>query len=188
MSTGTRRSWAEANRIAHDLRALFDLCYDEWIIAGSIRRKKPDVGDAEHVVRPRIGQAAVTDGLFTQIKPVNLLWKRIDELVADGTLTKHLYGGTGFRWGEKYRGAEFGGMLHEIFLCDGENRGAVTLIRTGPAEYSKRVVDAFNAIGTLRQQDGYLRYVSTGEIVPVPDEQTYFKLAGIPWVEPEDRR
>jgi DNA polymerase/3'-5' exonuclease PolX len=186
MSSGTRRTLAEATRIAYEFRALFNLCYDEWEIAGSIRRKRPDVGDAEHVVRPRSIKRTVYEGLFATEKEVNAVWERADELVADGVVVKHLYGGSGFRWGDKYRGMEFGGMLHEIFLADHNNWGCHLLIRTGPAQFSTRVVDTFKTGGMYRQQDGYLKRLD-GSIVPVFDEQTYLKLAGIPWVKPEAR-
>ncbi len=187
MSTSTRRTFDEANRAAHAFRALFDLCYDRWEICGSIRRRKPDIGDAEHLVIPRIVKRTSTDGLFSTEVEVNALWEGADKLVADGVVAKHLYGATGFRWGEKYRGMEFGGMLHEIWTATPTNWGCKSIIRTGPAEYSERVVTKLKMGGMYRQHEGDLIHVGTGQVVPVPDEQTYLRLAGLPWVEPEDR-
>jgi DNA polymerase/3'-5' exonuclease PolX len=191
MSTATRRSLAEATRIAEEFRDLFPpVYYEAWEIAGSIRRNKPEVGDAEHAVRPYVTKIEVSKGLFTEEQTVNMLWQQMDDLVFEGKLTKHIYGGTGPRYGSKYRGVEFKGMLHEIYLADELNWGCQLTIRTGPAEFSQRVVETFKLAGMYRQQNGYLRMPSEdgfGEIVPVPDEQTYLKLAGIPWVEPEDR-
>lgn len=59
------------------------------------------------------------------------------------------------------------------------------LIRTGPAEYSQRVVTALKDGGMYRQRDGYLWAGET--MVPVPDERKYLQLAGLPWLEPERR-
>lgn len=186
MSTATRRTLAEALASAEAFRALFAGCYERWQVAGSIRRKKPDIGDAEHLVIPKHETRTTMNGLFPSESRVNLLWERADDLVTKTVATKHLYGGSGFRWGDKYRGMEFGGMLHEIFLADHNNWGCHLLIRTGPAQFSTRVVDTFKTGGMYRQQDGYLKRLD-GSIVPVFDEQTYLKLAGIPWVKPEAR-
>jgi DNA polymerase/3'-5' exonuclease PolX len=188
MSTGTRRTYAEAIKSAEAFRALFPAtCYEQWEIAGSIRRRKMDVGDVEHVVIPRFGAVIVSTGLFTETKTINLLCARMEELVAAGTIAKHIYGGSGPRWGEKYRGSEFGGMLHEVFMADARNFGSVLLIRTGPAEFSERIVTIFKDGGMLRQQEGYLRYTASGEVVPVPDEATYLRLAGLSYISPENR-
>jgi DNA polymerase/3'-5' exonuclease PolX len=96
-----------------------------------------------------------------------------------------MYGLTGFRWGEKYRGVDFRAFNHELFMADADNWGAVFLIRTGPAEFSERVVTLIKATGMYRQQDGYLVHVATGERVTVPDEETYLRYAGMSYVEPE---
>lgn len=189
MSTaGSRRTLSEATASAEAFRALFEGTFERWQVSGSIRRKKPDVGDAEHLVIPRIAPRAVNSGLFPETRNVNLLWERMDQLVEAGNLVKHLYGASGFRWGEKYRGCEFGGMLHEVWTANASNWGCKSIIRTGPADFSERVVTVFKQGGMYRQHEGDLVLVSTGETVPVPDEQTYLKLAGIPWIEPEDRR
>lgn len=185
MSTGTRRNRIQALAAASAFRGLFedddDTFWDRWQEGGSLRRKKDTVGDIEHVVIPRFGEVTTQNGLFSERKRVNLLWNRMDELVASGVLKKHLYGMSGFRY------VEYGGILHEVFLADEKNWGAVLAIRTGPADLSQGIVTKFNRDGMYRQSEGYLRLVSTGEIVPVPDEETYFKLAGIRWTEPEDR-
>ncbi len=187
MSTGTRRTLAEANDIAQEFCAFFGGDFDRWVIAGSVRRRRPEVGDCEHLVIPRIEPRTVSTGLFSETKPVNLLWEEMDRLVANGTLVKHIYGGTGPRWGNLYRGVEFRGMLNEIYTATETNWGNQLVIRTGSADFSERVVTMLKRGGMYRQQDGYLIHVASGEIVPCPDEQTYLKLAGMAWVEPEKR-
>lgn len=189
-TTSTKRPWSEAADDAHAFRDLFThgTTHLDWIFAGSLRRKRPEVGDVEHVVRPLDGLVEVSGGLFGQSESVNMLWHRLDELVTQGVVAKHVYGDTGFRWGSKYRGVDFRGHLHEIFTADSANWGCQLLIRTGPAEYSERVVSVLKHGGMYRQQDGYLVHVASGEVVPVPDEKTYLRLAGLPWAEPEDRK
>src|SRR5689334_8378943 len=100
MSTATvKRSFAEALVDAEAFRDLFEGCYERWEIAGSLRRMKAEVGDVEHVVIPIFGEVATTSGLFAEKRRANLIWHRLDELVAYRQVTKHLYS-NGFRWGD----------------------------------------------------------------------------------------
>jgi hypothetical protein len=45
---------------------------------------------------------------------VKLLWHQLDTLLRGSFVSKHIYGETGYRWGEKLRGAEFRGHNHEV--------------------------------------------------------------------------
>lgn len=195
MSTGTKRTLADAKRDAEMFRALFADCYERWEVAGSVRRGKALVGDVEHVVIPKHGDVTEQNGLFSQTRTVNLMLHRREALLVTATISKHLYtsnhadGSTSVspRWGETYWGSDFRGFNHEIFCAVPANWGAQLLIRTGPADFSRRVVDTLRLAGTFRQQDGLLHYVANGSTVDVPDEETYLSLAGMKWVEPSAR-
>ena len=190
MSTGTKRPHSMALRDAEAFRELFSGCYAEWAIAGSVRRGKSECADVEHVVIPK-DEAIGMGGLFVETKLVNAAWRRLDALVRDRQVSPALYtdknGAVSQRWGESYRGVLFNGFKHEIFMATPENFGAIFLIRTGPADYSRRVVDTIRTQGLYRQTEGRLIHVASGEIVPVPDEATYLRLAGLSWQEPKDR-
>jgi DNA polymerase/3'-5' exonuclease PolX len=209
MSTGTKRRHADALADAQAFSRLFWLAaYERWSFAGSLRRECPEVGDVEHVVMANTGPAE-TGALFTE--HVNLLWHRLDQLVREGTVLKHLYPNNTVRWGEKYRGVNFRGHLHEIFLADQDNWGPTLAIRTGPAGFSRRLVIGLQKHG-LRNKDGKVwrcqpcgwcdapgadrgacRHCDgTGllclEAISVPDERQYLQLAGVGWVEPKNRK
>jgi DNA polymerase/3'-5' exonuclease PolX len=197
MSTSTfaKRSYAQAHADAVEFRAMFPLdCYERWEIAGSLRRGKSEVGDVEHVVIPRVVEQPM--GLFGASEPKNLLWHHLDALVDGRRLAKHLYVShladgserIGPRWGDTYRGVDFNGFNHEIFCATQDNYGAILAIRTGPAEFSQMLVTRMKQGGMYRQQDGAVVHVASGERVSVPDEETFFKLAGMRYVRPEDRR
>lgn len=194
MSTATaKRLFADALEDAEAFRAMFPTtCYQRWEFAGSLRRGRSEVGDVEHVVIPEFGDVK-GGGLFGDPKRVNLLWDSLDRIVqAAPDIGKHLYGSTEtgaplYRWGEKYRGVDFRGFNHEVFCADADNWGAVLLIRTGPAEFSQRVVTALRDGGMYRQLEGYLRN-REGHMVPVRTEQDYLRFAGMKWTEPKDRR
>jgi DNA polymerase/3'-5' exonuclease PolX len=186
-TTLAKRTHREASEDAFAFQAMFPPeTYKRWLFAGSLRRGRPEVGDVEHVIEPAFGEVEIGGGLFPKRERVNLFASHLDALVAGQTVTKHIYGATGFRWGERYRGVDFRGFNHELFFADADNWGAMLLIRTGPADFSQRVVTALKNGGMYRQQDGYLW--ANGDVkVPVPDEQTYLRLAGMPWKEPHER-
>lgn len=191
-TTEAKRTHAHALADAIAFRELFRDCYERWEVAGSVRRGKPMVADVEHVVIPRVGDVEVMDGLFPTKKTVNLLWHRAERLVADGELRQHIYSyNIGkqpiYRWGPLYRGIDFRGFNHEIFSATPTNWGCILTIRTGSADFSHKFVIAINNGRMYRQQDGQLIHITSGQVVPVPDEETYFKLAGVPFVPPARR-
>lgn len=179
MSTGTRIPLAEAQREAQAFADLFGGVSDRWVIAGSIRRECPDVGDIEHVV----------------LADPDRLWERLDSLMP-GTglfespspvgLSKAVYPDGSHRWGQKYRGVVRNGIRHEIFLASATNWGSVLAIRTGPWEFSKSLVIGLYRSG-LRNDGGMVVKVSDGTPVPCPTEQDFFEFAGAKWREPKAR-
>lgn len=186
-TTLSKRPWAQAMEDAEAFRALFPpACYERWEFAGSVRRRKPEVADVEHVVIPTYGSVDTGASLFGVTERVNLLGFHRDALFKAGTVERHWYG-NGHRWGDRYFGADFRGFNHEVFCADAENWGAMLLIRTGPADFSQRVVTKLKDGGMYRQVDGYLVHVRSQSRVPVPDEASYFKLAGLDYIEPEKR-
>lgn len=159
MSTSIKRTYHRALHDAEAFRALFaPACYARWEIAGSLRRRKPEVGDVEHVIVPAFGTIP-GDGLFAEPRQVNLLWQRLDDMVKAGTLTRHVYAsaaGATERWGDRYRGVDYMGFNHEIFTACEENWGSVLAIRTGPAEFSKGLVVGLQRKGYMNK-GGYVR-------------------------------
>lgn len=186
MSTTTsKRPLAEALKDAQSFRDLFEGHYSRWMIAGSVRRQKPEVADIEHVViiGPTFWKSMESlldpGGMFPD--PASPLSKHVYKMNhKDGTITDQ------FRWGDKYRGADFRGFNHEVFTADEDNWGAILAIRTGPAEYSEHLVTVIQRKG-LKQADGYVVYKS-GDRYKVPTEQSFFDACGVPFVEPRLRK
>lgn len=191
MSTGTKIPLAEAKQAAERFISIFkadghEHLINRWLIAGSIRRKCPMVGDVEHVVMPNPPGNA------------NLFWRRLEALTSDPSsmfdavggdspFSKAVYSDGRFRWGPKYRGVMFDGLKHEIFLGNPSNWGCILAIRTGPAELGPRVMAKLNAQGVHKHDEGHIKLASTSEIVPVPTENVFFELCGEQYVEPEHR-
>jgi DNA polymerase/3'-5' exonuclease PolX len=209
-ATETKRPYAQALEDAEAFRALFPpATYVRWEIAGSLRRRKSEVGDVEHVVIPAFGDVERGDGLFSTRERTNLLWFHLDSLMR-GTagLEKHWYG-NGNRWGEKYRGVDYRGANHEIFIATVDNWGATLAIRTGPVEFSKRLVTGLLRnhrrnkdgqvwrcrdcptvcpVGTEKCPDCDGTGLIPVEAISVPTEELYFELSGIGFVPPERRQ
>lgn len=213
MSTAIKRDRRSALADAEAFRKLFAGCFSEWVFGGSLRRNRPECSDVEHVVKPRWEEIPGTD-LFATPTRINLLMRRADELAADLTVQKHVYGETGFRWGPLYRGFDFRNHMHEIYSATDENFGMQISIRTGSADFSKKLVTGLlrngrrNHLGnvwrcdpctqrdptwvewrrcekTCRECDG--TGLKPVEIIPARTEEEYFALCGVPFVPPEDR-
>ncbi|GEM_PF-3121737 len=220
MSSGDKITQMDARQLARSARRLIMTCAGELTVsrikeAGSIRRKRPQCGDVELVAIPR-----VVDGR-------NLLLARLDELLAAGRIHKALKGAKQLpRWGQRYRAftideahldrylaIEFGdaarteelarrrarlARVHvELFLADERNWGVQLAIRTGSADFSRRLVTAVLRRGEARVGEGCLRepfpdgltkkQIRAVAIIDCPDEQTLFRYAGMDLVEPRFR-
>jgi DNA polymerase/3'-5' exonuclease PolX len=186
--TETRRPLAAAIEDAEAFRALFPAaCYERWEVAWSVRRRSAFVGDVEHLVIPAFGDVDRGEGLFALPERVNLLWFHLDALHRKGDVEKHWYG-SGHRWGEQQRGVDWRGFRHEIYTADADNWGSNLAIRTGPADLSVRLVSSIKQFGHDHAGGFRVVHVATGRAVPTPDERQYFRLCGVPWAEPAERR
>jgi DNA polymerase/3'-5' exonuclease PolX len=73
----------------------------------------------------------------------------------------------------------------DLFFATAENWGLIYAIRTGSADYSHRVL----ACGWVRNgyKSAFGMLTRDGVAVPVREERDLFRLAGVPWVDPEAR-
>ena len=163
--TGTL-ALADARVIADEVLSMIR---GKAFVVGSIRREKPEVGDIEIAVHV---DAAVD-------LPVG-----IGGLLPDAYETVR-GGKKGWKYWQVRNVAR--GHVVELYRFDDQNRGSITLIRTGPAHFSKQFVTSLRCFG-LRHYDGYVRYLDDkGSIIPCPSEGVAFRLARMRWIEPKDR-
>lgn len=153
---------AAALDIADHIRAELAPFCTRIEIAGSVRRQKPEVKDVEIVCIPRgrdLAHFADTVNRWTKIK-----------------------GEPSGRYTQRYHPD---GIMLDLFMTTPENWGAILLIRTGSADYSKWFMGTALPKAGYRQEGGYVR--QNGVIVPTYEEEDVFRLAGVTWVEPEQR-
>lgn len=146
-------------------------------IAGSIRRRKPEIGDIEIVAEPyptfdMFGLETYFPHELDQID-----WTNYGRLIKNGSRYKQI---------ELTEGIN----LDLFIVLPPAQWGVIYLIRTGSAEFSHRFVTPRKYGGllpsNLRVQDGAIW--SNNHIIETPQERDVFDLAGVPWIEPEERR
>ncbi|HEX8913395.1 MAG TPA: hypothetical protein VF796_13625 [Humisphaera sp.] len=150
-----KRPLAQARADAEAFAALFTRDHVvRWQVAGSVRRREPLVSDVDHVVVPRFGELPAAD-LFRTPERTNLLWHHLDALVAGRHVDKWVRANGTVCWGDKQRAVLFRGFKHEVWTADADNWGSVLAIRTGPGEFSHRLVIDLQKHGHANA-DGYV--------------------------------
>lgn len=161
-----RYPYAEAHKIALSvLEQLRPFC-DRLEIAGSIRRKKAEVGDIEIVAIPKPYEI----GLFQSgIARVINQWEKVKGELPCKYTQRILPSG----------------IRLDIFFAKQENWGLIFALRTGSADYSHKILANGWVRNGFKSIDGYL--FKDNERYEIREEQDLFRLAGVPYVEPEDR-
>jgi DNA polymerase (family 10) len=152
-------------------------------VAGSVRRERETVGDIEIVAIPRFQVDLFKEDLENEPTELDLILER---LVTQGRLSKPVKNGT------KYK--QFGipavdGLMLDLFLPRLDNWGIIYAIRTGSADFSKKLVTQQCKGGLL--PDGYLvnggMLWHQGRAIPTPTEQGVFDLLDSGWIPPKER-
>jgi DNA polymerase/3'-5' exonuclease PolX len=191
MSTNARRPLAQALDIIAEFEKLIDTAAtcDRWEVAGSVRRRRTDVGDVDIVAIPRTGPVDVSDGMFPEIKTVNLLWHTLDAMLAAGKIAKAIKQttlGPRTRWGDCCRAVAFKGMDIEIQCADADNWGGWMAVRTGPDPLPKLLVIGIEKNG-YSCRGGFHLHDRKGKLVEKCTEQQFFDAARISMKVPHQR-
>lgn len=178
-------------------------------IAGSVRRRKPDVKDIEIVAIPI---AKPPRPVFGEPADMTELDRRLRLLEQDGFL-RRVKGGKKYRQYQIRRLEEFGigepvnAFCLDLFLVTPPSQwGVEFMIRTGPSNFSRWMVTQQSKGGAL--PDGYfvkhnvvwafgtqvpnqakdaVEMVCDLNSVEMPEERYYFELCGLPVIDPWKR-
>jgi DNA polymerase/3'-5' exonuclease PolX len=193
-TTETRIALSEAKVLAQEVLDLIGDWCEKTIIAGSIRRQAPTIGDIEILAIPHTHEEEEPSlGLWSaRMIQVNDLDTRCIELIERGTFGKRLDVNGRTAVGSKYKRLSFKGVGLDLFVTTPEQWGVILAIRTGPSDFSHRFVTVRRQGGLLPDwlvvKDGQLRHRTTGEVIPTPGEGDFFDAIDYGWIEPEARR
>jgi DNA polymerase/3'-5' exonuclease PolX len=163
---------SQALAIAERVKAELAPFTERIEIAGSVRRRKPQVKDIELVVIPR---------------------RVVSDLFGDETAVAQDFCTVVNRWA-KIKGEPTGrytqrllpdGINLDLFIVDADTWGLTLAIRTGSADYSAHVLGArWAALGYTSHESVLYRY---GRPTYIREEADLFTLLGLPWADPYDR-
>lgn len=166
----------EAHSIARDIQIGLGPFVRRSEIAGSIRRRAPMVGDIEIVAEPIMEEGGffgmetpVTDPIMYYLAEIGLIgsagarYMRSDN-VLDSKLSLDLF------------------LVHPP-----SQWGSILAIRTGPGTFSHYCMKQLRYRG-LMHDHGRVVDVQTLEVMPTPHETDFFRLCGLPYMPPQERR
>jgi DNA polymerase/3'-5' exonuclease PolX len=160
-------------------------------VAGSIRRGRPDIGDLELVAIPRVEETDA--GLFgDQVETIDQLAVRVDALLAAGVFAHRLDKNGRQAYGPRYKRLTYRGIGLDLFVTTPTAWGVIFLIRTGPHEFSQKLVTTRRQGGWmpnhLQVADGYLQDRTSHDVIDTPEEIDVFRALSLPWLEPSQRK
>lgn len=136
-------------------------------VAGSIRRRKPNVNDIEIVAipKPYTSLPLFLDGVALVVNQ----WPKVKGELPCKYTRRRLPDG----------------IELDLFFATPENWGFIFGIRTGSRDFSGQVLGRGWVRNGYHGVDGML--TKDGIPVPTPEEHDLFRLAGVPWTPPERR-
>lgn len=182
---------ALACRVARELCAALEPVTCRLIVAGSLRRRKPDVGDVEILFIPRRGPAARPSDFFARPN-VDLAAELLDRLLQTGCLAQRLSVRGLPAWGPSNKLAVHvaTGMPVDFFTATEENWFNYLVCRTGSAETNRRIAMAAQAHGIKWNPYGAGFEIPNGlasRVHRVTSEQEVFARVKLPYLEPWQR-
>jgi DNA polymerase/3'-5' exonuclease PolX len=147
-------------------------------IAGSIRRRKPEVGDLEIVCVPNKGIEKDLLGTLTEYRDLGFFKYLSRFKVLKGSPKEG-----------KFIQLGLPGITADIFTANPDNWGLIFAIRTGSADFSHYKLAAGWVRAGYHSHGGYLcKLQGLGQrMIPVIEEKDLFELIKLPWVPPEKR-
>lgn len=202
MSGGFAQSWQLAREQLtrlNDAIRFGDHCV-RWIVAGSYRRRRPEVHDIDIVAVP-----GTTGGLFGDQE--SALWKALDAAIDSGIIRhaapKH--------WGGVNRRFIFENHVYECSTCDETAWPVLVAVKTGPERFTKGLVTQRCKGGMLPDdltvgkdgqgrswrvwrgrvietgEDEVERVIDPGVQLAFDDERQFIECVCGKWIEPWER-
>jgi len=159
---------------------------ESLIVAGSLRRRRQDVGDVEILYVSRMEERPLD--MFATVS-VSLADEEIGKMLAEGTLAKRPSKTGGTAWGAKNKLAlHRSGMPVDLFATEPGSWWNYLVCRTGPADSNTR-------IATEAQRRGYrwnpygvgFTRLADGKVTAMESEESVFAFVGLDYRDPWER-
>jgi DNA polymerase/3'-5' exonuclease PolX len=183
----------DALAVAREICAVLKPASEVMLVAGSLRRRRPEVGDVEVLFVPvkrrksDPGQLSLAGAPTVEVDEAELaIW----QLVQAGVLKKRLKANGTETWGTKNRLAVHvaSGIPVDLFSAQEANWWSLVVCRTGSAHHNIRVCEAAKAKGWHWNPYGAGFYDRHKTLVRrVTSERDLFEAVGLPWREPWER-
>lgn len=166
---------------------------EKLICAGSLRRRKPMVGDVEILYIPKLEplKEVRQADMFAagEIRLTNLADLAINAMLARGIIEKRRNALNAEMWGEKNKLARHlaSGIPVDLFAATPANWFNYLVCRTGGAENNVAVASAAQKKGWKWNPYGEGFTDEAGNVVPVKSEEDVFRLVGMPFKQPWER-
>lgn len=175
----------DAMKVAEELIAAMAPTCERICFAGSLRRRKPEVGDVEILFVPKMDSVQID--LFGSRQLISQTDAVIARLLENGTLRKRPSRTGVFSWGEKNKLAlHSSGIPVDLFSTHAEAWHNYLVCRTGPAESNLAICNAAIAKGWKWTPYG-MGFYRLGHTEKMNSELDVFEFVGLPFRTPEDR-
>lgn len=183
-------SLAYAAATVSDLLDLLTPACERIEIAGSVRRRRPEVKDVELVAIARMEERPGAD-LWGSPEIVDCLSERIavlSDVLRPRAVIVHRQDGTeeiSHRVGSAYQALEYAGIPVDLFIVrPPADWGVIFALRTGPGDWNTKIVTDCKRFFRSVAGGQVLHF---GKVVPCPEERDFFEAIGQPWLDPWDR-
>src|SRR5262245_58243872 len=193
MSGEWKPRWARAVgiQVAKELVAVLQPACQRLVVAGSLRRLKPDVGDVELVFIAKQVPAPGQTDLFGPPATVSAADLVLGRLLEQGRLRRRLkVDGKLSAWGpaNKFAHHTGTGMPVDFFAATEQNWWHYLVCRTGPAELNTRIATRALEKGWKWHPYSVGFTDAHGKVVPCCSEEAVFFAVGLPYRKPAERR
>lgn len=188
-ATQTRLARSEAVTLAWELLALLSPYCERIEVLGSIRRQRSTCGDIELLAIPKMEPSMLHDmfgDAVSHVPAIDMLDNALQDLLAEGTLQQR----QPRKWGPRYRAALYRAFPLDLFVCLAPAKwGVLSVLRTGPAEFSRQIVTPIEKGGLMPK--GMYCYGGAiwrdGDSLDTPEEIDVFRALNLRYLEPELR-
>jgi DNA polymerase/3'-5' exonuclease PolX len=191
MHTKIKFPRAAAMKVAAELCRCLEHETELLIVAGSLRRRKQEVGDVEILYIPRFGVQADPADLFGKAMDVNLVDFNLERLLKHGIIAKRPKANGSFTWGDENKLAIHvaSGIPVDFFQARRANWWNLLVCRTGSKENNAAICNAAIRKSWKWQPygPGFEDRLTGRQVYRVDSERDVFNAVGLVYKEPWER-